>query len=226
MSASLGSANPSIKANTPSSLTPAPAAAPPSVSITIVNDACAAYAAAVRRAINPWISILILALYVVGPILFLYEHVTLDDDVHRALLLGAALVTAIIGAWPAELVHSAALGLHIGVETYVIDKTLAFSMETEDDVQMVLSLIAAIVIIVHLVPFLLTNRPALLTLLAGAGVVVNTYATIYATPEPYLMTLLTFATAFGLLLSTNATVGALGKKPAILAMLAESCGWA
>jgi len=79
-------------------------------------------------------------------------------------------------------------------------------------------------VIVHLIPFLLTSRAKLLTLLAFVGVIVNACLVLLALPEKSHELLLTVGASSGVLLGATIIIPDLmKKKTSMLELLLSAC---
>lgn len=107
----------------------------------------------------------------------------------RVLTVGAATLGGLFVILANECVawFNMALFFHIGVEIKVLQTLADFAQHTDTlSGDSTLGWIAFIVILVHLLPFLVSDRLGLLTLLAYVGLVVNTIAVLY-TDYPSLL---------------------------------------
>ena len=138
---------------------------------------------------------LISSIILVAPLMFLYNS-GLTSDYSEGPTRALTAVTSFLGATvilltiDAKTIFNLVLFLHIGFEIYIIDKAFQFARaSTTSTTSEVLSYIGGVVVILHLVPFVLTNRSRILTLLAYVGIIVNTLLILLAMPElgPYLL---------------------------------------
>ena len=112
------------------------------------------------------------------------------------------------------------LAFHIGVEVRVVEKTLAYAYEdSTSDEYMAWALVAAVVIIAHLVPFLLTDRLTLLVLLGYIGLIVNIVTVVYLFPK---MLLVVTGSSIALLSTTMLICGVCEVKTSMLSLLMKA----
>lgn len=162
------------------------------------------------------------------PYFYLFDTFTLTDNDARVGVLVTAAVAATGAVYANDCCCWYNMGLlfHTAVETKVLDVafTFAYADDTEDK-HMALAIVAAIVIIAHLLPFFLTDRIMLLSALAYAGVLVNTAVTLYLDTS---LLLLSFASAMALLLTTMILGGICEVRTSLLSLFLESvntCKW-
>jgi hypothetical protein len=128
---------------------------------------------------------LISSIILVAPLMFLYNS-GLTSDYSEGPTRALTAVTSFLGATVILLTIDAKTIFEI----YIIDKAFQFARaSTTSTTSEVLSYIGGVVVILHLVPFVLTNRIRILTLLAYVGIIVNTLLILLAMPElgPYLL---------------------------------------
>ena len=115
------------------------------------------------------------------------------------------------------------LFFHIGVEAKVVDIALSYvdaeQGSGDTDHNPALAITAAVILIVHLIPFLFTDRIAPLILLAYVGVVVNTATVVYISPD-YL--LLVAASSLALLSTTMIVGGICEIRTSIASLVVDS----
>lgn len=81
------------------------------------------------------------------------------------------------------MLYQLALFLHIGMEVYVTDHALQYARDSANtDVARAFAYTGAVVVILHLIPFLLAERPKLLSFLAFVGMPINTVLILYTMP--------------------------------------------
>lgn len=159
------------------------------------------------------------------PLLYLYASFDFSDDVVRALAVAAAggLGLAVVFANDCCVWFNMALFFHTGVEAVVVDHTMTYiDLATTSDTGKALAWTGIGVVIAHLLPFFLLDRPRLLTLLALAGVPVNAALAVYTQPLPGSVELYyVFVTlsAAGLLLVTRIVLGVDAYAPSLLTKL-------
>jgi hypothetical protein len=158
----------------------------------------------------------------VVPYLYLYESYTwTDTDVRTGVFVTAAIsATAAVYANDCCCWYNMALLFHTAIEVKVIDVTLTFAYaDGTSDEHMALAIVAAIVLIVHLLPFFLTDRIMLLSILAYAGVIVNAGVTLYLDPS---LLLLSFASSMPLLMLTMILGGICEVRTSLLSLVLEA----
>ena len=127
------------------------------------------------------------------PLVWLYQPGDIADGSAtstRVLAIAGAAVGGLflIAANDCVAWFNMSLFFHIGIEVKVLELLLAYAQaDAASTLEMVLGWIAFVVVIVHLIPFLLTDRLGLLTLLAYAGVVVNAAAMVYVSYADLLL---------------------------------------
>ena len=113
-----------------------------------------------------------------------------DTDVRIGVIVSSFVASTIIlfandcVAW-----FNMALFFHLGIEITVIDVLMDYiDAPTTDDTETALAWTAIAVIAIHLIPFFTIDHSGLLTLLAFAGVVVNTSALVFVDSSMLLLT--------------------------------------
>jgi hypothetical protein len=132
------------------------------------------------------------------PIFHFYVETDLDEDVHKIGLIVASALAGLFLITANDCVtwFLSVLFFHIGVEVKVID--IAYRHATDDatsDEAMVLSWVALVVIVAHLLVLLLVDHPRILTLTAWAGVVVNAATVVYIEADSCLFFFVAFSSA-------------------------------
>ena len=127
----------------------------------------------------------------VAPLMYIYDHsIDYTDDMTRATIItlsGLYAFTVVVANDPAVWFNMV-LFFHIALESKVADMLIDKARDdATSDSDTVLSWIGACTVIVHLVPFLLTDITWLLTFLAAVGVVVNTAALVFLDGIPLLL---------------------------------------
>lgn len=109
---------------------------------------------------------------------------------------------------------------HVGIEAKVVDAALSYAnASTTDSTGQTLATLAAVVVIVHLVPFLLTDHIMLLSFLAYVGVVVNVATVVYV-DTTLLLIVLSSSLA---LLSTTMIIGGICEiRTSMLSLILDS----
>lgn len=141
--------------------------------------------------------------FLVFPLLSEYMTYDFTTTEVRAGTIAAATVGALILVGANDCVAWFNMGLffHIGVEVGVLDAVMVYAQaDTTSTEGMVLAWVAFGIILVHLVPFLLFDHRDLLTLLAFAGVIVNTSALVFIDPTRLLLTASSSSLLLGLVL--------------------------
>ena len=190
---------------------PAPATAPKAPFL-----ACRALP--VLRGIVPTLAYFSVAALV--PILFFYASPDFESNVTRGVAIGVAIGApiAVVFANDATVWYAMALAFHTALEVKVVHVAFDFAMtDGIEQAHMILTIIAAVVIIVHLVPFYLSDRLSMLTLLAAVGVPVN--ASILVFLSPTTMLLLASSSAMALLAVVLLVIGKLGLAASPLSQL-------
>ena len=121
----------------------------------------------------------------IGALPLCYEFLSYDitDNMDRGVIIGVSAAACVVFML-ATAVHQAvwynmALFYHIGIETHAVKLLLDNYDASVPEVEQILSLIAACVIISHLVLFLFVDRASVLALVATAGVLVNVSAFVF-----------------------------------------------
>ena len=158
------------------------------------------------------------------------DFVTIDahDNVTRGVTIGLSAVAAGLVVYADDCVtwYNIVLFFHTGVEVMLVYIGFDYAYaDDRKDVEMALSLAGTITIIVHLIPFFLLDTKWLLTLLAAAGVVVNTAMVVFLVPQKAydeLLLLLYGGSSLALLAVTLIVVGVNCMKPSMLTLLRGS----
>lgn len=162
------------------------------------------------------------ALFFMIPYLFLYEtYDWKETDVRIGVLATSAIAaTSAVYANDCCCWYNMALLFHTAVEVKVIDVSLTFAYEDgTSDRDMALAVVGSVVVIVHLIPFFLTDRIMLLAILAYAGVIVNAALSLYVDPS---LLLLTFLSSMALLVLTMVVGGICEVRTSLLSLLLEA----
>lgn len=170
-------------------------------------------------------TLILSALATAIPLCFFYLDMDEVDyqkaTAQRIIVAGAAVGGFLIivandcSAW-----YNMMLGFHIGIEVRVVEKTLAYAYEdSTSDEYMSWALAAAVVIISHLVPFLLTDRLMLLTFIAYAGLIVNVITVVFLFPE---LLLVVTGSSIALLATTMLICGVCEVNTSILSLLMKA----
>lgn len=124
------------------------------------------------------------------PFIYLYFDLDFTSTVTRALVITVASASALVTLYSNSSTawYNMLLFFYIGLEVKVIDVALTYAYaEGTPNVEMGLSITAAVVVIVHLIPFVLYDGVMLLTLLAFAGIIVNNITLLYLSPDLLLL---------------------------------------
>ena len=120
-----------------------------------------------------------------------------SDDMVRGVVIGLSVIAALALVYANDCCawYNMLLFFHIGIEAKVVDVvfTEAFKDDTTD-LAAGLYIFGACVVIVHLIPFLLTDHLMFLSLLAAAGVVANATLLVFASPDLLLLASLSATT--------------------------------
>ena len=134
---------------------------------------------------------LIFSLYFITfPLVAYYETIDFTGAEERVgvILCSVGAAAFLVLANDCVAWFNMALFFHLGVEITVLDALINYADETTGDMEMALAWTATAVIILHLVPFFTLDHPGPLTLLAAAGVVVNTSALVFVDSSMLLLT--------------------------------------
>ena len=205
---------PGVRKTAPVTTTVEIVAAPPPVSITKRMTSWIPFAPQGLFAI-----LLYSSLAITVPVLHDYLTIDYTTDLSRGVVIGIAAATALLVplASDACTLYNILLFFHIGNEVIIVDKSLAFAMNTANaTADIALAYTGAIVVILHLIPFLILDIPLVLIILAMAGVVVNVAIAVYLVPSQLL--LIGFS-ATALLTATILVEGISQFKPSLLSNL-------
>ena len=154
------------------------------------------------------------------PVLFFYVSYDVTSNVTKGVTVGLASLAAlaIVLANDCCCWYNMILFFHIGLEVKVVDIGIAFAraVTTSGD-HMGLAITGVTVVIVHLIPFLLTDRLMLLALLAFAGVIVNVSMLVFL--EQTSLVILVGASALVLLATTMIIGGVCDIKTSMLSLV-------
>lgn len=157
------------------------------------------------------------------PVLWFYASYDVTSDAFKGVTIGLASAAALLVVIANDCCcwYNMVLFFHIGLEVKVLDVTITFARAAStSDTDMGLAIAATTVVVVHLLPFLLSDRFMLLALLAFAGVVVNA-CTLALLVEPVLL-LLVGASSLVLLAATLIVAGVCGIKTSLLGHLRDA----
>lgn len=157
------------------------------------------------------------------PTLFFYVDYDYTDTMTRGLVIGGAVLGGllVVLANSCCVWYNMALLFHTAVEVKVLDIGYRFAYaETTSNVDMGLVIAGGAVVILHLIPFFLTARTALLTFLAFAGIGVNVALVVFLDSS---LLLVATGSALGLLAITQIVVGVCNLDPSLLTALKCAC---
>lgn len=170
----------------------------------------------VPRGLVPTVAYSLVALAI--PLLCFFTSPDFTADEVVAVTIGLSGVGGLVVIFANDCCcwYNMMLFFHIGVEAKVVDLALTYAYDdANSERDQTLAMVAGIVIILHLIPFLLTDRIMLLIFLAYVGVVVNTSAIVYLASEQLLLVV---ASSLALL-STTMIVGGICEIKTSLASL-------
>ena len=192
---------------------PAPATAP-------AAPLSARYGLAVPRGLLP--TLVYAGLAFVVPFLTFYGTFDFSSAGTQAATVALSAVAALVVLYAncCTCWFNMMLFFHIALEVRVVDVALTFAYaEGTSANAAALAITGAVVVIAHLVPFLLVDRVAPLSVLAAAGVVVNSALLVYITAQPPL---LVGASATALLAFTLVIGGVCEVRTSLLTLLLEA----
>jgi hypothetical protein len=150
------------------------------------------------------------------------DHPDFTDDTVQGLLIGGSALAGLVVVLANDCCcwYNMMLFFHIGIETKVIDSAFSYyGRDSTDATGQALSLTAAIVIILHLVPFLLSDRIMFLSLLAYVGVVVNVATVVFVNTD---LLFIVFSSSL-VLLSTTMLIGGICEiRTSLLSLIMDS----
>jgi hypothetical protein len=174
----------------------------------------------VPRGLVPTLAYSIFAFVV--PFLFLTMDYDFSTDVARGVTIGISIIAALVMVMANDCCcwYNMILAFHLALEIRVVERTFIFSYaDTTSESDMALAITGAVVLIVHLVPFFLTDRLMLLGTFAFAGVIANATVLVFIDPT---MLLLVCASALSLLAITMIISGVCEIKTSLLSLIRES----
>jgi hypothetical protein len=157
-----------------------------------------------------------------APLLFLYMDYDFTTDTAKGITIGLSAIAAVVVVLANDCCcwYNMMLAFHTALEVKVIDKTLTFAYASgTSDGDMALAIVGAIIVIVHLVPFYVSDRLMLLGVLAFAGVIVNATLLVFLDSS---MLLLVGASSLALLAVTMIISGVCEIKTSLLSLIRES----
>ena len=167
-------------------------------------------------------TVLYSAVTLVVPLLFLYMSYDFTTTTMRVATISTAAVGGLVVVLANDCCcwYNMMLAFHTALEVKVVETALVFAYAADtSDTDMALALTGAIVVVVHLLPFYLSDALMLLSLLAYVGVVVNASILVYLDPE-YL--LVVGASSLALLAVTMIVAGICEIKTSLLSLVRDS----
>lgn len=174
----------------------------------------------VPRGLIPTLTYSLFAFFV--PFLFLYVDYDFTTDVAKGVTIGLSAIAAIVMVLANDCCcwYNMMLAFHTALEVKVIDTTLTFAYASgTSDGDMALAIVGAVVVIVHLIPFYVSDRLMLLGVLAFAGVIVNATILVFLDSS---MLLLVGSSSLALLAVTMIISGVCEIKTSLLSLIRES----
>ena len=156
------------------------------------------------------------------PLLYLYMDYDFTTDTAKGVTIGSSALAALVMVLANDCCcwYNMMLAFHTALEVKVIDTALTFAYADDtSDSDMALAITGAVIVIVHLVPFYVSDRLPLLGVLAFAGVIVNTTILVYRDTD---MLLLVGASALALLAITMIISGVCEIKTSLLSLIRDS----
>lgn len=156
------------------------------------------------------------------PFLFLYMDYDFTTDTARGVTIAISAVAALLMVLANDCCcwYNMMLAFHTALEVKVIDTTLTYAYASgTSDGDMALAIVGAVIVIVHLVPFYVTDRLMLLGVLAFAGVIVNATILVFLDSSSLL---LVGASSLALLAITMIISGVCEIKTSMLSLIRES----
>lgn len=184
------------------------------------NSMLPAMVLGVPRGLVPTLSYFIFAFLL--PCLYLYVDYDFSDDTTRGVTIALSAVggLVVIAANDCCCWYNMMLAFHTALEVKVIDTALTFAYESDtSDGHMALAITGAVVVIIHLIPFYISDHLMLLAALAFAGVVVNTSILVCLDSS---MLLVVGASSLALLSTTMIISGVCDIKTSLLSLIRAS----
>ena len=160
-----------ISSTLPSLTSPVVSCASQKVSLSCMN---------VPRGLVPTLAYSAVALLI--PLLVLYVDVDFTSDTTRGLTIGVSAIAALVAVLANDCCcwYNMILAFHTALEVKVVDTAITFAYaEGTSDADMALAITGAIIVVVHLLPFFVSDHLTVLGVLAFAGVVVNAAILVY-----------------------------------------------
>lgn len=176
----------------------------------------------VPRGLVPTLTYSILAF--LAPFLLIYLDVDRTTDTAKGVTIGLSAVAALVVVLANDCCcwYNMMLAFHTALEVKVVDMAITYSSADDtSDRGMALAILGAAVVIVHLIPFYVSDRLMLLGILAFAGVVVNTSILVFLDTDKMRL-LLVGASALALLSVTMIISGVCEIKTSLLSLVRDS----
>ena len=157
-----------------------------------------------------------------APFLFLYMDYDFTTDTAKGATIGLSAIAAIVMVLANDCCcwYNMMLAFHTALEVKVLDTSFTFAYASgTSDGSMALAIVGAIIVIVHLIPFYVTDHLMLLGVLAFAGVIVNATILVFLDSS---MLLLVGASSLALLSTTMIISGVCEIKTSLLSLIRES----
>ena len=148
------------------------------------------------------------------PLMFFYGDADYSDDMMPPYLIGMSTVYALallVLGGNMTVIYNTVLGVYTGIEIKVVDAAFRYASGTElssgesvSDMDMAWAILGGIIVIVHLLPFYMSNSGILITTLAAVGLVVNTAICAYLDTSLLLQT---FTSGSAFLLTSLCIIG-------------------
>lgn len=130
------------------------------------------------------------SLFMIAPLMIDYVDFDFSDSGTRASFIAVSGVYALIVVLANDCLvwFNMVLFFHIGLEVRTSEILMDFArLDTTSSGDEILAWTGMVVLIVHLVPFLLVDNTTLLTVLAFAGIIVNTSIVVYLASDRLLL---------------------------------------
>lgn len=142
------------------------------------------------------------------PLMFFYGEPDYTEEWTPPFVIGlSALYSVLLLVLSSNMTmfYNTVLGLYTGIEVKVVDTALTYaSQDTTSDTNMAWALIGGGIVVLHMIPFYLTERGILVTTLAAVGLVVNTAICVYIDDT---LTLQAFTSGAAFLLTALCIIG-------------------
>ncbi|RPF82141.1 MAG: hypothetical protein CBC65_000940 [Rhodothermaceae bacterium TMED105] len=142
------------------------------------------------------------------PLMFFYGKADYTEEWTPPFVIGlSALYSVLLLVLSSNMTifYNTVLGLYTGIEIKVVDTAFTYAgLTTTSDTDMAWAIIGGSVVIIHLIPFYITERGILVTTLAAVGLVVNTSICVYLDDT---LTLQAFTSGAAFLLTALCIIG-------------------